>query len=133
MISRKEKSMIRHPMQPSHPIIRFLPHSARNVRRVGTSSDNLGFIIGLKRLERVRSVQQVNLLPFFRLQTPLCCLKHAHPRPPKTLEPHRARVLGAFDLEADINPAMQLVHLSPDPRHLMREVDLVAQVLSRLG
>lgn len=28
---------------------------------------------------------------------------------------------------------MQLVHLPPDPRHLVRKVDLVAEILPRLG
>lgn len=50
-----------------------------------------------------------------------------------TLEPHPSRSLGALDLELDVNPALKLVHLSPDPRHLMSEVDLIAQVLPRFG
>ena len=33
----------------------------------------------------------------------------------------------------DINPSVELVHLSPDPRHLVREVDLVAEELARGG
>ncbi|EHL03722.1 putative 54S ribosomal protein L9, mitochondrial [Glarea lozoyensis 74030] len=53
-------------------------------------------------------------------------LKHAHPGPPEARKPHRTLILLSHDLEMDIDPPMQLVHLAPDPRHLVRKVYLIA-------
>lgn len=56
------------------------------------------------------------------------------PSPPScALEPHHARPFRALDAVLDVDPPVQLVHLPPYPRHLVLEVDLVAQDFSGLG
>lgn len=49
----------------------------------------------------------------------------AHTIRPNTVEPHLALGLGPLNPERDINTTMQLIHLSTDPRNLLREVDLI--------
>lgn len=119
----------------------------------------LSYSLGLQScvFERVRSllVQQLYYLPILCCQTPLLRLElfytsaqysyasptpwtkmketHiTHPRLPHALEPHRPLCPRPLDRKTDIYSPMQLVHLSPNPRHLAREIDLFAKHLSRL-
>lgn len=51
-------------------------------------------------------IQQRNLLPTLRLQTPLQSLEHPHPRLTFTLEPHQTLSLLPFHPETDIDASM---------------------------
>lgn len=82
--------------------------------------------------ERVGAVEEIDLPAVGRLQAPLRRLEHALRRRAEAGEPHLARALRALDREADVYPAVELVHLAADPGDLVPEVDLVAEVVPRL-
>ncbi len=53
------------------------------------------------------------------------------PRPPETSKSHISICPPPLDAEANINPAMKLVQLAPDPREPVPEVNLLAEDLAR--
>jgi hypothetical protein len=120
--------------QPSPSVRRPEVHSSRQIGSIRSSSHNFRFFrIDLDRLKRITAVQEIDLHPMFRLQTPFSGLKHAHPRSPKALKPHRPTVLLSLYLKLNVNSAMQLVHLPPDPRHFVGKVDFISQILTSFG
>lgn len=84
----------------------------------------------LDTLEGITVDEQVDLGAVVPLQAPLCRLKHGPGRRTPAGEAHDARVPVALYGEPDVDLAVHLVHLAPDPGDLLLEVDVVAQILA---
>src|SRR4051812_5773982 len=102
-----DSSIYKSRLAPSLPILilQLELSSTRQIRSITSPTNNLQLIsIHLNPLKRITSIQQINLPPLplpiqlISLQTPLCSLKHTHPRPPKTSKPHRSLILLSHNL-----------------------------------
>ena len=76
-------------------------------------------------------LEQLYDLSALGLQTPLRSLKEPIPLLPPRHKPRPPLRLRPLDPETNINIPVQLVHLPPDPWHLARKVDLVAEERAR--